>query len=669
MNTPAAVGRLACLGVVALVCLLVALPAQTPPPPAKRLPPAGVEIAASARDELTTGAAVLRKELDALAAAVAQDARRSSLLPDVEIFHKAVDWALRYGEFFDVKQVEIARHLLAVGRERLVQLRAGAAPWTDSTGLVVRGYRSKLDHSIQPYALVIPSDWKRNDGKARRLDVVLAGRGEKRSELAFIDEHEKKPGEIVPKEGIVLHPYGRYCNATKFAGEVDVFEAMDAVRRNYGIDESRIIVRGFSMGGASTWHLATHYPGIWAAAAPGAGFAETAAYNKALAPGKPERTAWEQKLWRWYDATGYAANLFAVPTVAYSGEIDPQKQAADIMEKAMAAEGLKLEHLIGPQTAHKYHPETKATLVARLDALTAKGRAEWPDEDHLTTYTPRYSSSRRIRIMELEEPWERSDVHIRFALPQQLEVKTRNVRVFGVKFGKPATVNASIDGQAVQFASRAGHSWFIQNDGKWAALSRTSAEARWKNGERKIPGLSGPIDDAFMEPFLFVRPTGTPLNETIGVWSAAELRHATKMWRDIFRADVLVKDDTAVTDNDIANKNLVLWGDASSNRLLARILGSGKLPLTWDARKLTFRGHAYDAAHHAPVLVFPNPLSSEPRYIVLNSGIDFRDEAYGTNSLQTPKLPDYAIIDLRQPAGPRWPGKIVEAGFFDSNWK
>jgi len=36
----------------------------------------------------------------------------------------------------------------------------------------------------------------------------------------------------------------------------------------------------------------------------------------------------------WYDATGYAANLFNLPTVAYSGEKDGKKQAADMMEQA-----------------------------------------------------------------------------------------------------------------------------------------------------------------------------------------------------------------------------------------------------------------------------------------------------------------------------------------------
>ena len=41
------------------------------------------------------------------------------------------------------------------------------------------------------------------------------------------------------------------------------------------MDENRILVRGFSMGGASVWHIAAHNGTYFAAAAPGAGFAET----------------------------------------------------------------------------------------------------------------------------------------------------------------------------------------------------------------------------------------------------------------------------------------------------------------------------------------------------------------------------------------------------------
>jgi hypothetical protein len=648
--------------------LPLATSAQTPPPPAKRLPPAGVAIPEAARQELTAGIAALATEIEGLRTALAKKPSLLSLLPDVEIYHKAVDWALRYDEFFDVKQMDFARHLLTVGRERAAALRDGKAPWLEATGQVIRGYRSKLDDSVQPYAVVVPADWKRG-GPARRLDVVLAGRNEKRTELAFIAEHEKSPGEIVPAEGIVLHAYGRFCNATKFAGEVDVMEAMQIVRRFYKIDTGRIVVRGFSMGGASTWHLATHFPGLWAAASPGAGFAETPIYTKALEAKKPERTWWEQKLWLWYDATAVAGNLFNVPTIAYSGELDPQKQSADLMEQATAREGLKLERIIGPQTAHKYHPDSKKQLAARLDELTAKPRPLWPAESRFTTYTLRYSTSDRIKIMELEKSWERADVTVKFPAPDQMVVTTKNIAVFSIMLDKADGLKVTVDGQPVTLGEIVPYYWLVKENGQWAYKDNTYTDGRWRKQTRKMPGMSGPIDDAFMEPFVFVRPTGKPINDKVGSWVNSELAHATKLWRDLFRGDVIVKDDTAITDDDIASKHLILWGDASSNAVIAKVLASGKVPLTWTPQHLTFRDKEYSAADHAPVLIFPNPLSTQQRYIVLNSGIDFRDEAYGTNALQTPKLPDYAIVDLREAPGPRWPGKIVDAGFFDEAWK
>ena len=650
--------------------------AQTPPPPAKRLPPAGIAIPNPARTELTAATAALATEITTLRTelAAARNAPLLALLPDVEIFHKAVDWALRYDEFFSPKEIATARHFLALGRERAAYLRAGRTPWLDATGLVLRGYRSKLDDSIQPYGLVVPADWRRTT--TGRLQVWLLGRGEKRTELAFLAEREAKPPEIVPAHTLVLSPYGRFCNATKFAGEVDVFEAMDAVRREHAIDPLRTSVAGFSMGGASTWHLATHHPGLWSSASPGAGFAEVASYQRAYLAKEPP-TWWEQKLWNWYIATTYAGNLFNVPTIAYSGELDPQKASADLMEQAMAAEGLKLERLIGPKTEHKYETATKKELIARLEKLAGTGRDATPREIRFSTYTLRYPQSSWVRIEAMEKHWERAEVRAHRDPNGPLTVQTKNVSALYLSFlipiaaftgqssvewqGPPSTV--VIDGQKI---SRIEYDkpalWLTKSGGKWARDLPPPA------GLRKRPGLTGPINDAFLEPFVFVRPTGQPLNVRLGAWATAELAHAAKLWRDIFRGDAPVKDDTALTDADLAGKNLILWGDPTSNRVLARLLATGKLPLTWNGQSLTFRGQTYDAAHHAPILIFPNPLNPS-RYVVLNSGIDFREHAYGSNSLQLPKLPDYAIIDLREAPGPRWPGKITTAGFFDESWK
>src|SRR5262249_7553656 len=147
-------------------------------------------------------------------------------------------------------------------------------------GLVVRGYVSRIDGSVQPYGLVVPDSYRLDLAHRHRLDVWLHGRGEKLTEVNFLNERQTSRGVFTPRDAFVLHPYGRYCNAFKFAGEIDVLEAMDHVRRNYRIDDDRLVMRGFSMGGAGCWQFAVHYPALWAAAAPGAGFSETPDFLK-----------------------------------------------------------------------------------------------------------------------------------------------------------------------------------------------------------------------------------------------------------------------------------------------------------------------------------------------------------------------------------------------------
>jgi dienelactone hydrolase len=97
----------------------------------------------------------------------------------------------------------------------------------------------------------------------------------------------------------VLHPFGRYCNGFKSAGEVDVLEALASVESRYAIDADRVVLMGFSMGGAGAWHLGARHARLWAAVSPGAGFAETAQYNRLEPSTYPPW--YEQRLWALHD--------------------------------------------------------------------------------------------------------------------------------------------------------------------------------------------------------------------------------------------------------------------------------------------------------------------------------------------------------------------------------
>jgi hypothetical protein len=306
----------------------------------------------------------------------------------------------------------------------------------------------------------------------------------------------------------------------------------------------------------------------------------------------------------------------------------------------------------------------------------ARGRELVPTRLRFTTYTLRYSRCAWLSLEGLGHHWEKARVDANIEAQSRIVLKTANVTELSLHFAPgecPLDVTVApqitIDGQKVAVSGpQSDRSWnvsFEKPNGRWSART-TQTTAQTASPSRKAPGLQGPIDDAFWDSFVMVRPTGQPINEKVGAWSAKEMEHAVVHWRRQFRGDARVIDDTAVTDDAIAASNLVLWGDPSSNKVLARI--ADRLPVKWTGQSVTIGPHSYPSDHHVPVLIFPNPLNPK-RYIVLNSGFTFREYDYLNNARQVPKLPDWAIVDISKPVTSRLPGGIAEAGFFGEQWE
>jgi dienelactone hydrolase len=672
------------------------------------IPKEGIEVPAERAEALRAQLMVLQQKLEQLRTLNRPEI--TELLPDVMIFERGVRCAVDYIEFFDVKDIDKADELLKEGISRADQLIAGNPSWPTQSGLVVRGYISRIDHTVQPYGLVIPDTAAATSTSATRCDIWFHGRGEALSEVNFLWEHMHSAGTFTPAHTIVLHPYGRYCNAFKFAGEVDVLEALDDVKRRYWIDEDRISVRGFSMGGAACWQFATHYADRWFAANPGAGFSETPEFLKFFQKEDLHPEPWEKTLWNLYDCNKWSQNLRHCPTIAYSGEKDIQKQAADIMESALAEHGIRLRHIIGAGMGHRYDDESKAIQERSLNSLAKAGKINSPSRISLHTHTLKYNRMHALQIDGLIEHWKPAyvDVWMKDGGSQtqpvcQVVVYTDNVSEFTLdilpeqfpsllwppSFAQHTKITLSItvvnDDLEKPESSQvsdppADHARFknfviendrLYSDGSIHIVAHRTPDGTWAQGPspkglRKRHNLQGPIDDALMDSFVFVRPTGKPMNDVVGKWCDAELTRAIEHWRRHFRGDARVVNDTDVTEEMIQSANLILWGDPSSNKVTAQI--ADKLPIRWTAESLDVGEKHYESAHHAPVLIYPNPLNPN-RYVVLNSSFTYRDYAYLNNARQVPMLPDWAVIDLRVPPGNVWPGKVAAADFFDEAWQ
>ncbi|MGN6546214.1 MAG: prolyl oligopeptidase family serine peptidase [Aureliella sp.] len=641
------------------------------------IPPAGIELSSQTKDQLLEAADRLEDEIAKIGDAKASDR------DEVLVIARAVRMAVEDGMFYAEKEVDQARELIKLADARIKALQAGTKgakligadeKSSDKPQLVVGGFRSHIDGSVQPYGLVLPAETNVLDGKPRRLDVWLHGRGEKTSEVAFLYQRLKSVGEIAPPNTIVLHPYGRYCNAFKFAGEIDVLEAIDHVKRLFAIDDNRITIRGFSMGGAGCWQMAVHYPGKWMAATPGAGFSETTEFlrvfqNEDFRPGPTQKM-----LLHWYDCTDWANNLKLLPTIAYSGEIDKQKQAADMMEAAMKERGLKLNHIIGPQTAHKLHPDSKVEIERFLEKVAEKGRPAVPTQIDFTTYTLRYANDRWLTIEGMGEHWQEARVQAELQPPICIAIKTKNVTRLKIELPADQQVlrrgerlQVTIDGDNFDVAPPSGDA------GLQLTLSKTQSGWNAEAGKSKVddqlrkrPGLQGPIDDAFLDAFLFVGPENRAYESVGDKWVAEEFKHAKREWRRQYRGDVVERKASEVSNDDIANNNLILFGTPSSNPLIAKIID--KLPITWSSNELAIGSNKLDANKYVAALVYPNPLNPK-RYVVLNSGFTFREYAYLNNARQIATLPDWALLDVTSGRNAQQPGTIAAAGFFDEAWK
>jgi pimeloyl-ACP methyl ester carboxylesterase len=657
------------LGIAFITLLVGPLSAQQYAPPAAKPPDEATLKAIAAKTEKLERAILTLRKLGV----------RDPALADIEIFHKAAVWIVRHGEFYQANFGDWTLAVLDRGLLRASQMAQGELPWLNVRGQeVVRGYRSRVDGSVQPYAVALPADYATNPQKKYRIDVVLHGRDSSICEAKFLYQHGD--GKNTPKDQdfIRIDIFGRGNNAYRWAGEADVFEAMDNFitverlsNRAVLLDPSRFVLRGFSMGGAGTWHLGLHHPDRWCVIGPGAGFTTTHGYIGNLPAKLPY---YQESCLRIYDAVDYAENAFDVPIVAYSGSEDAQKAAADNIEKRLKTLGLPMTHIVAPGLAHSFPAEwqKKAEAEYAKHAGPGKGRAEYPPKVQFTTYTLKYPSCAWVEMIGLEKHYEKSVVDAE-KTEKGFTVKTQNVHSLRLALPEPTELDqpVKIDGQEVSARpSRSGATvsvYLEKVDGRWQGVLPQRLLVEQMRRPRKSASFQGPIDDAFMGSFLCVRGTGKAWHEKTEQYAEQNLKRFAGEWNKFMRGDLPIKDDVNVTEDDIATKHLVLFGDPSSNSLIAQVLDG--IPLRWTKENITMAGKTYSASEHVPVMIYPSPLNTG-RYVVLNSGHTFRAADFqGTNALLYPRLGDYAILkptaDAKQPAT----AEVVTAGLFDDLWQ
>ncbi|TWU57070.1 Prolyl oligopeptidase family protein [Rubripirellula tenax] len=644
----------------------------------KSLPPTGIEIDAAVAQKLKTRVA----DLDLEIASQKSDATDASdWTPDVEVLVRAVRLALQQNLFFKESEVKDASRLLDEAERRLKAAKSGdrglkLLGWNGKASkeptLLVGGFTSDIDDSVQPYGLVVPATFSENFSGGRgphRLDVWLHGRGDTKTEIPFLKERMTKVGEYAPAGTFVLHPFGRHCVAFKFAGETDVYEAIDHVAELVSVDRDRVAMRGFSMGGAGVWHMAVHDPTRWFAANPGAGFVDTIVYQGWTEKSPVEWTPTRTKLLNWYDVLPWVTNLRNTSLVAYSGEVDKQREAAERVTAAAKAAGIEYEHIIGKDMGHKIDPPSAKKIDGLLQRLAKSDPPSPRRKIDFVTYHLRYHQADWLSVEGLAEQFSPGRVGAELVDDHSVKITTDGVTRLRLNFAKSGwpgdavPVRVDIDGQSVEAVDGGkakGLQCELYRDGDWK-LERDFAKTL-----RKRPGVQGPIDDAFCGRFVFVSPSRPAVHGNVQRWIDREMAYASQRWQTLMRGEARFVKDTDVTEEMIASCHLVCFGDFTSNRYLAGIAGG--LPIQWNKETIAVGGKSFDPVNHAVAMCFPNPKNPH-RYVVVNSGMTFREFSNTSNSRQIAMLPDWAVIDVTAEDDTIFAGHIAADGFFDEQWK
>ena len=460
------------------------------------------------------------EQIDALVKDLKAKRANPELVGDVEVYAHAGKMLLEYPDMFaNQNAIEHAFTTLDQGIERGKQLQANQPQWNQGKRRI-HAYTSEIDGAVLPYGVTLPDNY--DPGKPTRLYVWLHGRQNTTTETEFIYGFLSRRGAgnppVADQGQIQLDCFGRINGAGwHWAGEADVFESIAAVKKRFGIDEKRVMIRGFSQGGEGAWHISLHHPDRFAAAEIGAGTVSRTAQRPGLTPYQLAT------LRIWENISEWALNIHNLPLAGHDGENDPGQLESSLRARAqlekegfpsvgdpdyLRSQGAPGLWMVSKETGHGTSPLVRQRLDAFLKEHGDKGQIS-PDHIRFLTYTTRYNRSYWVSLDGLEKHYERAEVDAqRTDGGASYDIKTKNLTRL-VLHETEHVREIKIDGQTLKV--KAGPEITLDKNGGAWKIARNGPE----RGLHKTHALQGPIDDAFLDPFLLVRPTGKPWNNDV----------------------------------------------------------------------------------------------------------------------------------------------------------
>ncbi len=456
-----------------------------------------------------------------------------------------------------------------------------------------------------------------------------------------------RPGAEVANRTDTFHAWSSLSIQVKgrMGVERELAEAPAALAREFSIDPDRVFLSGWSDGGFTAVWLASRWPHLVAGIAPLCA--------------------------NWQYSNVNDVGLCNVPMLCVDGWGDGGYNAGQFRRwHALKTMGCDVAGLWGHH-GHSYKPYEDVAELGRIMAWAKTRRRDlWPRRVRYATWNLTWHRAYWLSIERMVEPWLAARIDARVGDDNRIEVRAWNVAAYRLRLSeklvdpkRPLTVvtNAKpsyagpFHKELLVEVVKLPRSRFVKSAGMpggvAAQIERSTYQTKPAGGLR-IPGRR----------WMWLRPTGGDerARKLLAGWAP---EHA--------------KDDSAVTEGDIAACNLFVFGGPHVNRFAARIAGS--LPVKLGPGRFAVGRRVYDQPTNCLKLIHPNPLNPR-KYVILYA---FNDAAafaangfFGTKAESSWKfrLGDCVVMGIRTRRR-RWGVARAAGAFesrhyvFDSNWR
>ena len=517
---------------------------------------------------------------------------------------------------------------------------------------------SAIDSSVQYYAVLPP---KKTGEPPYALIFSLHGAG--------VEAYGLVGAYAAKKWAYVVSPTNRRPFGFDWQdwGRLDALEVLNEVVKRFPIDTTRIYLTGHSMGGHGTWHIGSLYSWRFAAMEPGAGWESFQRYipfatQPSQVMGDPSHLCIRDLVMAQNMPLKLLPNLSLIPILIVQGGKD--NNVPPFQPRLLYQMVSKVNHNIKywevPGKPHWWsdgapdsvgaacvdHPEIQEFFLSHT-------RKVLPDTVRFKTYNLSVSNRMYwVRVLRVSEPGLPAYITaIRDSNLIKVDVQnTSAIALYNMKNISRVVINDHW--KSYSFRVHGADSLrFEKKRGGWR-------RGFLRNSSEKRPGRFGPIKEAYFKPFVIVYPTGdsTTTDEYLDLARFYQ-------WTWYYRGNGIVQilPDTLVTAKILQTKNLILFGDMENNSVLKRY--SSKLPISLKDGILKFGNKKYSKAYAK--YVYPGPTNKDGLWQV-NLGPPWMLHAfpviYSGNG-----LPDFIVYT--ETANELGWGGILEAGFFDNNWR